>query len=104
MVVSGYLVGSKKAGFSKRTLIVSGGIIALLLIMGVIYQKYLAPDPQVTARYGFEQSAQDFVINGNYEEAMKEVDQGLKIAPQDPSLLTLKVFFRKILDMRIRRR
>ncbi len=74
----------------KRTLIFSGGIIMLLLIMGVIYQKYLAPDPQVAARYGFEQSAQDFVINGNYEEAMKEVEQGLKIVPQDPSLLTLK--------------
>jgi tetratricopeptide (TPR) repeat protein len=84
-----YLASQRKA--RVRRMAITGGIIVLaLLALGALYRAFLAPDPQVSARYNHEQSAQEALIYGNLEEALQEADAGLQIAPGDPTLLIYK--------------
>jgi tetratricopeptide (TPR) repeat protein len=80
----------KRAAFLRKNAITGGVIIIILLILTVVYNRFLAPDPLVAARYGYEQSARDNLLSGDFAKALDEVDQGLTIVPQDPTLLILK--------------
>ncbi len=74
-----------------RRLLVTGGIIVVAVaVLAVVYQRFLAPDPQVALRYRYAQSAQDTLIQGDYAKGLAEIEQGLAISPRDPELLTLK--------------
>ena len=84
-----YLDRSRKSAL-RRWLVIGGIIIAALAILAVVYQFFLAPDPQVAARYRHVQFAQDTLIQGDYARGLAEIEQGLVVAPRDPELLTLK--------------
>jgi tetratricopeptide (TPR) repeat protein len=84
-----FLIEKRKAVLRRIT--INGGIIiVVLVVLSLLYNRFLAPDPEVAARYGFEQSARDNIMYGNLEEASQDVEKGLAIAPQDSSLLILK--------------
>jgi Tfp pilus assembly protein PilF len=83
-------LANKRRAALKRSLVTGGAVVALLIILTVLYDKFLAPDPLETARYGYQQSATDRLLADDFAAAMREVDQGLQIAPQDPNLLVLK--------------
>jgi tetratricopeptide (TPR) repeat protein len=84
-----YLAEKRKAAL-KRTLVLGSAVTIVLLILAVVYQVFLAPDPEVAARYQHEQGARDALMYGDYADALEEVDAGLRVAPQDPTLLILK--------------
>ncbi len=80
----------KRRAAVKRSLVITGIVVVALAALVLVYQKFLAPDPKTTASYGYEQTASDMMINGDYNGAMKEVENGLQVDPKDPSLLTMK--------------
>jgi tetratricopeptide (TPR) repeat protein len=84
-----YLASNRKASI-RRVAITGGVIILALVVLGVLYQAFLAPDPVVAERYSREQSAQEALIMGDLPDALTEVDAGLKVAPADPTLLVLR--------------
>lgn len=84
-----YLDQRRKASL-RRSLFVMGGLALALVILAVLYEAFLAPDPAVSARYGHEQLARDYLLNNDLDQALSEAEQGLTYAPQDPALLILK--------------
>lgn len=83
-------LAEKRMAALKRSLITFGVIAAALVVLGIVYNRFFAPDPKVAARYGYEQSARDALINGNLDQSMIEIAQGLAISPDDPTLLMLR--------------
>lgn len=81
----------EKRSAALRRMVVTGGIAVLVIAaLAILYNRFLAPDPEVAARYGFEQSAQENLMYGSLTQAYDDVEKGLAIAPQDPTLLVLK--------------
>ena len=97
------LTGRRKASV-RRTLIISGAVVLGVIILAAVYQFFLAPSPEVAARYGHEQSARDGLMYGNLEDALKEVDGGLSYDPTDPTLLILKGVILEKLGKKMKRR
>lgn len=80
----------KRRAALKRSMVTVGIVAVILIILAVLYNRFLAPDPQESARYGYQQSATDRMINDDFEGALQEIELGLKISPRDPELLVLK--------------
>lgn len=74
----------------KRSLTTLGLFVAGFVVLAVIYQAFLAPDPALIARIGHENSAKAAMQAGDLETARAEIDQGLAIATEDLSLLVLR--------------
>ncbi len=83
-------VESKRRSDLRRFLVIGGIVAVLLVVLAVLYQRFLAPDPKVSALYGAEQSARDRLQYGEFDEALSSVEEGLKIDPSEPTLLTLR--------------
>jgi tetratricopeptide (TPR) repeat protein len=67
------------------------GIAAVILVVaGFIYQKFFAPAPEVRASLSHQQSAENFLILGNYENALLETEAALAYTPDSAELLILK--------------
>jgi len=64
--------------------------VAVLALLGVLYQRFLAPDPATRERLRHEQAADSLTMDGNLAGALAEVDQALGYAPGDATLLALK--------------
>ncbi len=64
-------------------------IIALGMVI-LVYQLFLRPDPQVEARYLHQSKARDYIQQGQFDQALGEIDQSLQYAPNDTALLVLK--------------
>ena len=74
----------------RRSLTLVGAVILVLVILGAVYQRFLAPDPLTLARYNSETEAGQSLVNGDLPQALAQVNEGLKAAPTDSRLLTLK--------------
>jgi tetratricopeptide (TPR) repeat protein len=84
-----WLTNQHKAAF-QRLLVIAGIVVVAFIVLALVYNRFLAPDPSVTARYGHEQTARDLMMKGDLQGALDEVTQGLEIPPVDPSLQVLK--------------
>lgn len=76
------------------------GVTLLILIVGGIllaFETVLAPSPEVAARLEAENDSLNFFDAGDYPAALAAVEQGLVVAPDDPTLLTLKGIFQELL-------
>jgi tetratricopeptide (TPR) repeat protein len=80
----------KRQAAVKRSLITIGAVAIIFVLLAVLYNRFLAPDPQESARYGYQQSATAQMVNGEFEGALRDIDQGLKISPNDPELIVYK--------------
>jgi tetratricopeptide (TPR) repeat protein len=65
------------------------GLIAFaLLVFG--YERFLAPDPAVRRAYGHQKNAETLAEQGDYAEALAEVNRALAETPEEPYLLTIQ--------------
>lgn len=83
-------VESKRRSFLRRFLVIGTIVTVVIAVLAFLYQTFLAPDPKVSALYGSEQSARDRLQYGEFDEALSAIDEGLKIDPTEPTLLTLR--------------
>lgn len=83
-------LNEKRRTSLRKILIVGGIILTLVIALVVVYNAFLAPDPQVVAVYTHQQTAQDFLMKGELVQALEEVDKGLEIKTDDPDLLVVK--------------
>jgi cytochrome c-type biogenesis protein CcmH/NrfG len=74
----------------KRRLIWLGGIIAVLIILYLGYQRFLAPSPATLAVLTYENDIENSLVSGDMTGALNKANQGLAIAPDDVTLLILK--------------
>lgn len=75
-------------------------LIVLLVVVGGIYialQTVFAPDPDVLARYEAENVAFSAFEQGNIENALISIEDGLATVPQDGSLLMLRGIYQELL-------
>lgn len=67
------------------------GITAIVLvILGLVYQKFFAPDPLIQASYGHRQRAENALIGGNLEDALIEVQQAIALTPDNAGLFIIQ--------------
>lgn len=83
-------IAEKRKRSLRRSLTVLAGIVLVITVLGLVYQFFLAPAPEVAARYRHEQNARDLLLNGDPAQALEEVNEGLTYGEEDPQLLVLK--------------
>jgi tetratricopeptide (TPR) repeat protein len=74
--------------------------VAILVLVGglvVLFQTVLAPSPEVLARLEAENSAYEAIDNGEYPQALADIEQGLVKVPGNPDLLLLKGVVEEVL-------
>lgn len=84
-----YLVDKQRSRL-RRLLIYGGIAAAVIVILAVVYQAFLKPDPQVAALYRQEMKTRDHMQSGDLEQALEAVETGLKVDPNEPTLLTFR--------------
>jgi len=82
----------------KRLAIIGTMIVALLVVLVVVYNQFLAPSPEVQAGISFQQTAESQLIAGQYEEALASVDQAIQYLPDDAELFVLRGVLHDLLD------
>ncbi|MCJ7701486.1 MAG: hypothetical protein MUO62_07885 [Anaerolineales bacterium] len=65
-------------------------LAVVLLIAGLLYNQFLAPDPAVQASYGHRQQAETSLMEGKFDEALKEVQDALELTPNYGDLYVLE--------------
>lgn len=65
-------------------------LAVVLLIAGLLYNQFLAPDPAVQASYGHRQQAETSLMEGKFDEALKEVQDALELTPNYGELYVLE--------------
>jgi len=82
---------SERRWVRRRLLLRWAAALAVaLVLLFVLYQRYLAPDPATLARLRHQRNAESLVSTGDLAGALGEVEQALALAPDDPSLLIFK--------------
>jgi hypothetical protein len=67
------------------------GILAVvLLIAGLLYNQFLAPDPAVQASYGHRQQGETSLTEGKFDEALKEIQDAIELTPNFGELYVLE--------------
>jgi len=74
----------------KKSLIWLGGIIVVLIILYLVYQRFLAPSPATLAAMTDETDIENSLVSGDLTGALTKANQGLTIVPNDVTLLFLK--------------
>ena len=76
-----------------RRRVILGAALTLIIALGMIilvYQLFLRPDPQVEAHYMHQSKARDYIQQGQFDQALAEIDQSLQSEPNDTPMLVLK--------------
>jgi tetratricopeptide (TPR) repeat protein len=84
------LISDRRRARLRKLLRLAGAVAATLILLIVLYQRFLAPDPATRARLEHRQNAERLVSEGDLVGALKEVEQALLIAPDDPYLTILQ--------------
>jgi tetratricopeptide (TPR) repeat protein len=71
---------------------------AVLVVLGLAYRQFLAPSPEMIAALEHQQEAENLGYLGEYDAALKEVNQGLENLPDDAELLVLKGILLEVQD------
>jgi cytochrome c-type biogenesis protein CcmH/NrfG len=71
-------------------LLVVAGVVAVLLALVALYQRFLAPDAATLARIRQQQAAESLAMQGDAAGALEKVEQALVSSPRDPYLLVFK--------------
>lgn len=83
-------LNERRKASARRVLMIGSIVIGVLSALVLVYQFFLAPDPATQAKYAHEVGAQQAMINGEFNQALNEINQGLKLAPDDFEFLVLK--------------
>lgn len=84
------LVANKRRDQIRHLLRVGAGVTLVLLVLFVLYQRFLAPDPATRERLEHQHNAEDLAIEGDIAGALSEVEQALVVAPGAPYLAVFK--------------
>lgn len=84
------VVAEKRKKQVRRTLRILGIAALVVGVLAGIYWLFLQPDPIDIARMNAREKAQAVVQAGNLDEALLIIDEGLKIARDDPQLIVLR--------------
>jgi tetratricopeptide (TPR) repeat protein len=74
----------------KRLAIIGTVVVALLIVLVVVYNQFLAPSPEFQAGISFQQTAESQLIAGAYEEALASVNQAIQYLPDYAELFVLR--------------
>ncbi len=74
----------------SRILIGTGIAGLLLVILIVIYDNFLKPDPAVTGKYIHQMNAEQYLSSGDNAKALDEINLALGFSPTDPGLLVMR--------------
>ena len=91
-------LAQKRQSKIKRWAIGAAIIGALLIVLVVVYNQFLAPDPAFQAGIGFQQTAENKLIQGQYEEALADVEQAIEHLPDYPELYVLRGVLYDVLE------
>jgi tetratricopeptide (TPR) repeat protein len=69
---------------------VLAGVALVVALLVLIYQIFLAPDPDLIARLNHEDNAREALLAGDVREAHAQIEQGLQYDANDLDLLILK--------------
>lgn len=76
----------------------AGIAAAVIVLLAVIYQNFFAPDPALQASMIHQQQAENSLIEGDYENALREAGEALVQTPDESGLLILKGVIEESLD------
>ena len=82
----------------KRLATIGIIVVALLTVLVVIYNQFLAPSPEFQAGIGFQQTAESQLIAGDYEGALASVGQAIQLLPDNGDLYVLQGVIYDVLD------
>jgi tetratricopeptide (TPR) repeat protein len=74
----------------RRVLRTLGIAVVVLAILGLLYNLFLAPDPETRARYELEQEAERALLDGDVGTALTKVNEALNYGQKTADLLILK--------------
>jgi Tfp pilus assembly protein PilF len=72
-------------------------LLVVFALLVLVYDRYLAPPPEVRARIDYETRIDDFIYSGDYISAMSEMEGALAIAPDYYPLWIKKGVLAKVL-------
>jgi len=81
----------------RRTLKWAVGAALVLVLLGLGYKLFLAPDPGTQARIGYTYDAESLSRSGDLTGALQLVEKALATAPDDPDLLIFKGVLQNVL-------
>jgi tetratricopeptide (TPR) repeat protein len=84
------LVTNRRRDRIRRLLRLGAVVAVVLLLLSVLYQRFLAPDPATRERLRLQHSAENLALQGDIAGALSEVEQALAVAPGEPNLMILK--------------
>jgi len=84
------VVADTRRSLVLRVLRIFGVVALVTSVLAGIYLLFLQPDPVDIARMEAREKAQAVVREGNLGEALLIIDEGLKLAEDDPQLLILR--------------
>lgn len=73
-----------------RYLRISAIVLVLFAIAIIVYKNFLAPDPALSAKLSHQYDAQEFIMTGDYNDALNEVQKALTYMPTDGDLLVFQ--------------
>jgi tetratricopeptide (TPR) repeat protein len=84
------LVANRRRDRLHRLFRLGVGVIVVVLLLSVLYQRFLAPDPATRERLKHQHNAEDLALQRDIAGALSEVEQALAVAPGEPDLVVLK--------------
>jgi tetratricopeptide (TPR) repeat protein len=84
------LATEQRRGIFKRFGVISGVTLAVVALLVVIYQAFLAPDPETIARLLYQRQAETALMAGDIDTALLEIEQALQYDPQNLDLLMMR--------------
>ena len=83
------IVNQRKKSLGK--ILISVGVVGLLLVLIiVVYDNFLKPDPAVTGKYTHQMNAEQYLAQGDLTKALVEINQALDFAPSDADLFVMR--------------
>jgi tetratricopeptide (TPR) repeat protein len=84
------LSAEQRRDLLKRFIVISGIALAAIALLVVIYQSFLAPDPETIARLQYQRQAETALMAGDIDTALLEIEQALQYDPQNLDLLMMR--------------
>lgn len=91
-------LAQERRALMRRVLVIGGIAVLLLAGLFVVYQRFWKPDPAYQASIGFQTAAENFLLEGRYEEALREVNRALAQTPERFELYLLRGVLYTMLD------
>ncbi len=85
-----HYLAEKQRQWRRRTLGWFAGGVAIVAVLVLLYQRFLAPSPELRAKLMHEQQAVVYIMEDDLEAAYREVNLALEAMPGDEELLTLR--------------